>query len=379
MAQHSNNGEDPISNDLASLSRTAQSTTETETSLPFSEDLVIQILITLPVILLLRLKCVCKHLKNLISDPEFVKKHFHMPKKLPNLVVISEIPGKDDLLALYHFPISSVFSTSTVAEKKLLHPPRDITDGHNLFYANVICSCNGILFGTTKDRHYFLWNPCIKKFKVFSFLKSARSIGFGYARSIDAHCIDSYKVVAVSGKKKVSVYTLGTGCWRRIQDIPHDYCIHGSEGIFVSGTINWFADDVIISLDLANESYQMLSLPDFENDLFKRKLGVVSDCLCVFAFSNMFSDVWIMKRYGDSSSWTRYSICNTKMQELSLEASDALYLSADDQMLLQCCEKGNNNMKLVVYDFKTGTLNAPEFQNYGMNNALVYIETLVSP
>ena len=59
----------------------------------------------------------------------------------------------------------------------------------------------------------------------------------------------------------------------------------------------------ILSLDLEKESYQQLLLPDFENGSWT--LGVVRDCLCVFATSDMFWDVWIMKEYGNEKSWTK--------------------------------------------------------------------------
>lgn len=74
-------------------------------------------------------------------------------------------------------------------------------------------------------------------------------------------------------RKEVFVYTLGTDYWRRIEDIPYDYWICRSgifdSGIFVSGAVNWYAKDesdslyFILSLDLENDSYRELYLPDF--------------------------------------------------------------------------------------------------------------------
>lgn len=360
--------------------------------LTLPEDLLTEFFCTFPVILLLRLQRVCKRFNKLISDPDFVEKHLRMSKNRPHLMVTSEIdPGKDDLKALYHSPISSVFSTSTVVPQELLCPPNDITDKHNLFYANVMYSCNGIFCGMIKDGYHFLWNPSIKKFKVLHHLKFPWEsvINFGYDKSID-----KYKFVAVSVKNKVSVHTLGTDTsWKSIQDIPFGCHIDRSKGLFVGGAVNWLANDdptsslFVLSLDLAKESYQRLSLPAFENKTVWSRLGVVSDCLYVLAVSDMFSDVWIMTQYGQPGSWTKYSIPNTMMRKWSLEARYALYLSADDQMLLQCYEmeypndmshdmRSPNNMKLVVYDFNTGTLNIPEFQKYDMEHPKVYIESL---
>jgi hypothetical protein len=49
----------------------------------------------------------------------------------------------------------------------------------------------------------------------------------------------------------------------------------------------------------------MLLLPDFENENVRWNLGVVRDCLCAFATSDMFMDVWIMKEYGNKESWNK--------------------------------------------------------------------------
>jgi len=56
-----------------------------------------------------------------------------------------------------------------------------------------------------------------------------------------------------------------------------------------------------------------------------RTLGVVRDCLCVFARGGLFLDVWIMKEYGNEESWTKlYGVPN--MQDRGLEAYTVLYI-----------------------------------------------------
>jgi hypothetical protein len=175
-----------------------------------------------------------------------------------------------------------------------------------------------------------------------------------------------------------------------IEDIPC-YTKHGP-GIFVCGTVNWFSYYVIISLDLEKESCQEICLPDSADEINSWDLGVVRDSLCVFANSDEYWDVWIMKEYGNQESWT---ICYTIpvellytdcLQDQDLLANTALYISEDDQLLVKCEQFDNNHdkilddIKLVVYDSKTGTLNITEFQNnYEHTDAVVYIESLISP
>jgi F-box interacting protein len=134
----------------------------------------------------------------------------------------------------------------------------------------------------------------------------------------------------------------------------------------------------ILSLDLENESYQKLYPPDFEDGSYYWTLGVLSDYLCVFATSDMFLNVWIMKEYGNQESWTK--LCSVPKDHHGFEASAAVYISEDDQLLLQCYEFESGEEKLVVYDTKTGTFNILEFQNnYEHISQNVYIESLISP
>jgi len=94
----------------------------------------------------------------------------------------------------------------------------------------------------------------------------------------------------------------------------------------------------------------------------------------------MFLDVWVLNEYGNKESWTKlYSVPHMGDQG-SLSYTKALYISEDDQMLVDFYELGSNELKLVVYDSKNGTLNIPEIQNINrLMEPVVYIESLLSP
>jgi len=357
--------------------RLATGTLELPT-LPF--DLLPEILCRLPVKLLVQLRCLCKFFNSLVSDPNFAKKHLRMSTKRYHLMLPNCYDDDyyyDYELVMYDSPIPSLFSPSTVVTQTQLYLT-GLTNGHHCVNLDLMCSCDGMICGKLDNGSYFLWNPSIRKLKLLPPLVNHKmtALSFGYD-----HLIHNYKVVAVSSKKVVRVNTLGHDYWRRIEDIPYSNRIRG-HGVFVRGTVNWCASDDIISLDLEKESYQKIWLPDFDNENNSWDLGVVRDCLCVFASSDIYWDVWIMKEYGNQESWTKlYTIPN--LQDLDLEASRALYISEDDQLLVQCHEYGgecDDDTKLVVYDSKTGTLNIPEFQtNYEHTYAKVYIESLISP
>jgi F-box interacting protein len=379
----SDEDEDPIPNDinLTSLSPTTETTTRTLLpTLPF--DVLPEILCRLPVKLLGQLRCLCKSLNSLISDPKFAKKHLQLSTKHHHLMLTCMDHISSEWL-LCDSPIPSILSTANVFTQRQLYPPDSITTlfFHGQKFVNLRCSSDGIFCGKLDFGCYFLWNPSISKFKLLPPLGNSCeshpvSVSFGYD-----HFIDNYKVIAVSTKNEVSVYTLGTDYWTRIEDIPNNYNIH-QPGTFVSGTVNWFARDdssmqFILSLDLVKESYQHLLLPDSNDD--SPFLGLVRDCLCVSLSCDMYMDVWIMKEYGNQESWNKLYIV-PDIQDQGLKPFKALYIFDDDKLLLEFYALQGGNIKLVVYDSKTGTLNIPEFQNnYEQLYSDVYIESLISP
>ncbi|XP_057418403.1 F-box/kelch-repeat protein At3g23880-like [Lotus japonicus] len=202
--------------------------------------------------------------------------------------------------------------------------------------------------------------------------------GFGYD-----HFSDSYKVVAVfcyecdsgSGgyKTQVKVYTLGSDSWRQIQDFPSGVPFDET-GRFVSGSLNWLASVdsswVIVSLDLGKECYQELSLPDCGDAALT--LGVLRDCLCIVTHHYEFSDVWLMKEYGNKESWTKiFSV--PSMGEQS-PYTKTLHISEDDEVLLEF------QSQLVVYNFRDCTFKTPQIQNItSWMVPDVYVESLISP
>ncbi|GAU16390.1 hypothetical protein TSUD_117390 [Trifolium subterraneum] len=333
MEPRSENNDTPIDVVVSSLSLTEE-TTETVTSpsplptLPF--DLIAEILCRLPVKLLLQFQ-------SLISDPNFAKNHLR--KSTP----------RHHLLTKFSFPNSL---------RKRCGAP------------SVFCSCDGILGLIGSKGSLVLWNPSIRKFKIFPTLNNTqdRRVASIYSFGYD-HFTNNYKIVAVTPSlNQVCVYTLGTHSWRRIQDFPH--CRSSGRyrlGIFVSGTVNWVTsyDDAsgsssspcdIVSLDLAKETYQRLSLPDSKMNSWC--LGVLQDCLCISAssFSDIFLEVWVMKEFGNKESWTK--LCTVSyMSELGCYAvAKPLYIYEDNKLLMDFYMDGSTKLKLGFYDSKNEIL-----------------------
>ena len=366
-------------NDAASSDQLTEETTgDSLPTLPF--EIVAEILSRLPVKLLMQLQSVCKSWNSLISDSKFAKNHLRVSTTRHRLVLTFINTSRK--LSITDYPLSSVFTDVTATATQLNYPLND----RNRFDV-IVGSCHGILCFALDQRFALLWNPSIRKFSKLPSLDipkregSYTIYGFGYD-----HFSDSYKVVAVNCfesdsngskvyKTEVKVYTLGTDCWRRIQDFPSGVPFDGS-GTFVSGTINWFAAKwIIVSFDLEKETYQELLQPDYGAvTVVSVTLGVLRDCLCILAHSDTFSDVWLMKEYGNKDSWAKLFCVPYIGHVGSCLYTKALYLTDDDQVLLKY------QAELVVYNSRDGTFKTLEIQN--INRWMVpevYQESLISP
>ncbi|GAU33084.1 hypothetical protein TSUD_227430 [Trifolium subterraneum] len=391
--QEEDRNDDPLTQETTNTKRQRLITsTTTLTSLPF--DLLSQILCKLPVRLLVQLRCLCKSFNSLISDPKFAKNHLRLSTKQHHLMLSTR-----DFL-LYDSPLSSVLSTSTITQTQLNYPVTGKIHGISEPFS--FSTCDGIFCFAIYSTSVILWNPSIRKFRLLptpsenprktnTFLFSIFSFGHD-------PFTDSYKIICVSlfrNQTKVRVNTMGTNDWRRIQDFPRFSATLGpcgGPGVSVNGTVNWLTSiedfdlrrnstlQAIVSLDLAKESYQNISQPEWEKGILYLRLGRVRDCLCIFASNKMFLDVWIMKEYGNKESWNKpYHVPYIVERGLS-PSSGVLYISQDDQLLMSYHYLDGGLLKLVVYGSKDGTSNIPDIRNTdSWAYPIVYVESLISP
>jgi F-box interacting protein len=199
--------------------------------------------------------------------------------------------------------------------------------------------------------------------------------------------IRNYKIIALSlcprNKKKiieVNVHTLDTDYWRKVQDFPYHVL---KQGIFVSDTVNWLIYEPrdIVSFDLNKESYQQLLQPPYEEFSFPtyNLLGVLRDCLCIFSNSCKFSDIWMMKEYGNANSWTKLLRVPYIGDFQCYAYTKPLYLYEDDRVLMRFLDI--NKYILAIYDSKNNTSKTHEIQRnrHAWHIPNVYVESLISP
>ncbi|XP_058784935.1 F-box/kelch-repeat protein At3g23880-like [Vicia villosa] len=365
-------------------------------TLPF--DLITEILSRLPVKLLLQLRSVSKSWNSLISqDPNFAKKHLTNSTTHSLNSLGFTFPG---ILTMY--PPDFFFNTSVFTNvKQHEHPSQECNRCLRAKKVEIVGSCNGILCLAYKE-FIQLWNPTIRKLKELPVLRNPHHRNIAYGFGYDS-VTDHYKVVVVlwdhcgDEKTQVKVNTLGTKLWKNMEEFPFGSIPDQKSGKCVSGTINWLASSrrwprpslrFIVSLDLRNESYQKVLLPDNvevnENSL---TLDVSSDCLCMISGH----DVWLMKEYGKKESWNKlFTISYTHDHSFSYSFTKVVYVFEDGQVLLQI-KMAFVRPQLMIYDPRIATFKFVTFQKsfYGSGffdldvskygGLVVSIESLISP
>ncbi|GAU24908.1 hypothetical protein TSUD_116330 [Trifolium subterraneum] len=364
--------------------------------LPF--DLIQEILCRLSVKFLVQLRCVCKSWNYLISvDTKFANKHLDMSTTFGlHFLRSSESLRK---YILKSFPFDSVLSTVIPDSRRLEFPVNCYPDRYHC----VVGSCNGIIcIACFWDNPFVLmWNPSIRKFKELPRIQSSQSFshlmmthGFGYD-----HVTHNYKAVVVIqyrvfgylpdkeglvNKTEVKVHTFGTDFWKDISEFPSGGVPIEFSGKFVSGAINWLVKHggrkhpyFIVSFDLGSESYQKILLPDYgEIDMPKLSLSVLRDCLCMV----FYHDVWVMKEYGHTKSWTKlFTVSYAQDPNMSYNLTRVIYMFEDDQVLLELKVDRDSHEKLIVYDPRINTFKFTNYLNKSRYASEVCVESLISP
>ncbi|MED6118703.1 hypothetical protein PIB30_005175 [Stylosanthes scabra] len=354
--------------------------------LPF--DLIIEILTHLPLATLLRFRSVCKSWNSLITgDLSFALNHLHATSR--RRVIFTRLA--DPYFTDYSLPYAFTSTSASIPAATTRLFPSAAPGSH--FHHSIVGSCNGLLCLFTVSRNLLLWNPSTGKFRNLPSLEDQRfsvvTSGFGYD-----HVSRSYKVVVVLYIKNHEfdsrVHTLGSDSWRRIQHFPlsSTACCPGK---FVGGTLNWLDKNrFVVSLNLALEFYQQISLPDLGGnnaDEFELTLEVFKNSLCVLSCCSHFIDVWIMKDYGIAESWTKL-LCVPDLiyypEFLGFDfnvprSTRAICISdEDDEILLELWL--DMEQKFVVYNFRDDSFRPAGIEKFGGRVAAeVYVESLISP
>lgn len=279
--------------------------------------------------------CVCKSWRSYIKHPWFIDAHLEHQRR--DLLMIQTYPeGTEKQIYSLHVD-DYTFLEYKKHESPLIHPVRA--------EYRVVGSCNGILCITNDQNGYgydtYLWNPTIRKSVVVPYPNVTyyshggfdQAMGFGF----DANTND-YKVIRIvelvrdyKHQLGVELYTLSTGIWRNISHLaPAIRCMvqisypERARQAYLNGAAHWIVYErctsfshrlVILVFHFGDEKFSCIEPPAGNSYKFRCDdwwPGNFGGSLSIVEHSKDRCCVWVMKEYGDSSSWTRQldiSVC----------------------------------------------------------------------
>ncbi|CAJ1931296.1 unnamed protein product [Sphenostylis stenocarpa] len=389
------------------------------------DDLQMEILSSLSVKTLLRLRCVCRTWNSLIFHPSFVNSHLQRSSKNPEILIMFCInpsnSAEDTGVRITQWSIPFILENQSLFLDELGFCLGDLSlkdSSHHMLGV-----CNGLIcmryhFSIAQYDHYLVlfWNPATKiKSNISPFLRVNScndsedydvKKGFGYDASSR-----TYKVVAIifhveSKSWEVKVYGMGDSYWRRVLTCSSALPILQDEnGVFVSGTLNWLAlrtsvnSDplietvtnnrnllVIFSYDLKDEVYRYMSLPNGLSEVSHDKcyLGVLNDCLCLsHDHDGTYLVIW-ERKFETQNSWTQmlkvkyahlqapYVPVYFRLPLFKTENGDVLLLTNHGRAHFVLLDEEDDRADRIE-SFKS------EFELYSTSISFHYAESLVVP
>ncbi|CAO2819015.1 unnamed protein product [Amaranthus hypochondriacus] len=364
-----------------------------------------EILVRLPVRDLLKYRCVCKTWKSLIDGQEFVYAHLKNYKNNyegNHLLVISG-PKNMWYMTRDQVMVRRGDTFRKVMELEFLVA----SDGTcNLSYVN------GLILVKKKNYRGFnginLWNPSINRYlnvpnpnSMFDSLNDATyfELGLGFYSN---SCLNDYKIIIIvypSAEVKynfgrryratisglVHVYTLSSNSWCSILGISPPYWSVGKQ-VFFNGAIHWInfgpnivahdswykeKDSYLASFEVENEVFKYFELPTGMKDGDEPKIKfptILGGSLAIFcAYSDHQNDIWVMKEYGVSDSWS-------KCYSFKLVLDDLLHFNNNGELFFVVNRKG-----IKSYDVKTDKVRdlAKTYSRSCTYTVFTYVESLV--
>lgn len=412
---------------------------DAESPVSLSYDLIVEILSFSNVKSLMRMRCVCKSWRSIISDPKFIKLHLKQSARNPYLtlsrnidnIADNGIPRPFDEKKVISFPVRRLI----LENPSILLPDNLRIECQDKECKYAIGSCNGLFcligYSYYPEEFWFrLWNPVIhtmsKKLGHFAATKNLRHI-FGPYISIHTYykfafvydnSSETYKLVmlmldVVENKTHVRVLNVTDNVWKTISNfpavpLPNIYTGQGgSDGVYLNGRLNWLAiqdrpvsDDVdgwenikanefvVVSLDLGTKSYTQLMPPcgfDEMSSVKPPSLCILKDSLC-FSHDVRRTElvIWQMKIIGVDESWTQllkisYQILRTRYHAFDdLENCQLLplHLSDHNDTLILA---NNQEQRAILYNLRNNTAKRTRIiHEIEWFFVKVYVESLVS-
>jgi F-box interacting protein len=300
-------------------------------------DLVAQILVWLPVVSLLRCKCVSKSWYALITHPSFIRKHLLHNKNSSNTLLLLNM---FDLTTLEFFFSTLSYDTLQLSLTQPAHP-RGFGNimKHDV---RVLGSCNGLVCLhalvclSLGELEVVIWNPATRETKVVpksnlphllpaGFKTVNTSMEFGF----DAKTND-YKIISLltpfdidvaaksfrsGGIIQSEVYSLSADSWRK-GDSP--LCCTGELNIvglntYINGMASWSVSvgwEGVLSFDMSDEVFLKTPVPDEVLNESSRHFFLLNESIAMAVtilsdYGMRLFHIWSLLEVGVKDSWTR--------------------------------------------------------------------------
>ncbi|XP_028084940.1 F-box protein At3g07870-like [Camellia sinensis] len=278
------------------------------------QEVVFDILASLPVKSLLQMRCVCKSWNSLINSPNFITSHTNQTLANNNneLVLLRHhTDGKDQFTVHCN---NNIFNECTTFDCPFTNWTK--------YYLRVVGSC-GLVCLSSHDQTTILWNPSIKRCLNLPTpritYKSHGSYTFILGFGLDPLAND-FKVVRLIYFHKNFGY--------RLPEIRRY---------------------LILSFNISTEVFHEIKLPDCAANVFRliASVAVYEESICLFHYDRDWGypskncDIWVMKEYGAVESWTKFFTIDFGISKAVGFRKNGEFLAKDREG------------KLVTYDFKT--------------------------
>ncbi|XP_050204029.2 F-box/kelch-repeat protein At3g06240-like [Mercurialis annua] len=312
---------------------------------PFTQEIIANIFLKLPIKSLKRFQSVSKSCYSIINSQNFINAHLkNRSGSLNNLLVHR-----------FHNPTGSDFSLSLMDYRKPTIS-REIKIpflGSLIRYPRIVGSVNGLLCLDISPIHCFnfiLWNISIVQFRVLPRPKIAINdvknpiwmVATGFGSNQES---DDYKLVRIvyfacdDISIRAEVYSWRTNSWK-ILDLDEkigDFSIsNGQNGVYFNGCLYWLANGIgdfvnrkyVISFDLGSENFTRIKIPEYSGAICAKVLEFQNSlALAFYPAANVYPgygrslnriELWVYADYDcgiddDANSykqWTRVYYMN---------------------------------------------------------------------
>ncbi|KAL2553554.1 F-box protein CPR30 [Forsythia ovata] len=324
----------------------------------FPEELINEVMLKSPVKSLLRFRSVKKSWRDLIDNPDFIKKHMEQSMKKGSSV---EVIHRCDINKFYSMHLD--LSGNPIRDPEELPHPfgyRYNLDNSVVYIGeydiHLVGSCNGLINLTGQVDSRFpeasKWQTNLLKWIGSGLVYLAKFIdldliyyvnyGFGYDGATD-----DYKIIRLINSYNnesdcflVEFYSLKSKSWKRFEDLV-SRTRSDHYGILVGGALHWLTyetkwdddESPIVAFDLTMEEFNLVPCLHLPGKIASMNLGTFKGCLSLFChYHKAGGELWVMKDYGIKESWTKV-YTNNKTSIRYMRAIDHLILEINKNRL----------------------------------------------